>query len=97
MSSETRVPDSFISTEPESDDATALRSSNKETFTVPSDQIPAILIRLVKEGDEPVSVGEVVVDGEVSEVEVFYKDSDDTDAEFTPVRRGDNELPEVCP
>ncbi|MEE4247299.1 MAG: hypothetical protein V2I33_17955 [Kangiellaceae bacterium] len=97
MSSETTVPDSFITTEPEFDDVTALRSSNKDTFTVSSDQIPAIIIRLVKEGDEPVSVGEVVVDGEVSQLEVFYMESDNEDAEFTPVSRGNDETPEVCP
>ncbi|ELT94931.1 hypothetical protein CAPTEDRAFT_204807, partial [Capitella teleta] len=95
MSSETTVPDSFITTEPEFEDVTALRSSNKDTFTVSSDQIPAIIIRLVKEGDEPVSVGEVVVDGEVSQLEVFYMESDNEDAEFTPVSRGNDETPEV--
>lgn len=96
MSSETIVPDSFITTVPEFEDVNALRSSNQDTFTVPSDQIPDILVRLVAEGDEPVPVGEVVVDGEVSEIELFYQDSDATDSPFVPVRLDGETEPQVC-
>ena len=96
MGSETRIPDDFITTEPASEDVSALRPSNDDTFTVSSDDIPVIFVRIVEEGSEPVPVDEIVVDGQVAELEVYYKDTDETDVPFKPITQGDSETPEVC-
>jgi hypothetical protein len=95
MGSETRIPEGFITTEPASEDVNALRPTNDDTFTVSSDDIPVIFVRIVEEGSEPVPVAEIVVEGEVAEVEIYYKDSDEEDTPFKPVSLGDDKTPEV--
>lgn len=96
MSSNTIIPDSFISTEPESAGAAALRPTSKDVFVAPSDNIPAIIIRLVEKDQEPVAVATVVVEGDVNEAQVYYLDSDETDAQYKPVTRPGEETPEVA-
>lgn len=96
MSSNTIIPDSFISTEPESAGTTALRPSSKDVFVAPSDNIPAIIIRLVEKNQEPVAVAVVAVEGQVNEAEIYYLDSDETDAQYKPVTRPGEETPEVA-
>jgi len=95
MSSNTIIPDSFISTEPESAEATALRPSSKDVFVAPSDNIPAIIIRLVEKDQEAVAVQSIDVEGQVNEVEVYYLDSDEANAQYKPVTRPGEKAPEV--
>lgn len=95
MSSNTIIPDSFISTEPESAGASALRPSSKEVFVAPSDNIPAIIIRLVEKDQEPVAVASIVLNGQVKEAEFLYLESDEPNAEYKPVTRPGEETPEV--
>jgi len=95
MDSETKIPDEFITTEPATEDVTALRPSNEDTLTFGSEDIPSIFVRLVEEGEEAVPVAEVDVEGEIAEVEIFYKESDETDVPFKPVSLGDDETPKV--
>lgn len=89
------IPDSFISTEPEYAEASALRRSSKDALVVPRDDIPEIIIRIVDKGMEAVSVAEVDVEGLVDEIEVHYLESDDPGATFKPVTRPGEDKPEV--
>jgi len=95
MDSETKIPEGFITTEPASEDVNALRPSNDESLTFSSDAIPFIFIRMVEQGSEPVPVAEIDVEGEVTEVEIYYKESDEADVPFKPITLGDDTAAEV--
>lgn len=90
------IPDDRVQIEGEAvGEVASLRPGSVDQLTVSSDDIPAIVIRLVDEGEEPVPVGEVSMDGDLSGITVEYKDSNEPTAEWVPVNSDGSETPEV--
>lgn len=83
----------WIISTPATDNVDSVRPGDKKTFTIGKEPQPEVTIQLVTAGDEAIPMGEIDLEGDVTEFRVEVKETEDGD--FVPVTNADDDEPKV--
>ncbi|MEE4247301.1 MAG: hypothetical protein V2I33_17965 [Kangiellaceae bacterium] len=87
MESEKSIRAGWVTSDPPTDNAEDARPGTKATWTVASDNNPALLITLVEDGNDAIPVGRVELTSNVAQISVLYKTSSAADEPYKAVTK----------